>query len=277
MKLIKYVFALMAVLGIQEVKGQVFEIDYFDKTMVGPDNVDFIYGQQIDFYLADCKLTTVKLDSLVGLQEYELSFVKSKGKIKKRDRIYIKQVEKELRNLTSKKMMVDSCRKSWVDIRAILSNSANVENLDSQKCYEIVGKDSTYLPANYKIATISIKEYLFWNELTVINEVEDSKEIEVEPATTRWEKRKSTENCLSANPEDCLVWCLVDVPAKYKTIVSQEKECPDGFAIDFNKDNCKKNRSLPIGGETTKVVKVFERSTSKEILVQRFLEIGCDE
>lgn len=31
-------------------------------------------------------------------------------------------------------------------------------------------------------------------------------------ATTRWEKKKVDNNCRSANPEDCLVWCLVKVP-----------------------------------------------------------------
>jgi len=31
---------------------------------------------------------------------------------------------------------------------------------------------------------------------------------EIQPATEKWEKKK-TDNCLSANPEDCLVWCLV--------------------------------------------------------------------
>lgn len=28
---------------------------------------------------------------------------------------------------------------------------------------------------------------------------------------TKWEKKKVDRNCLSANPEDCLVWCLVEV------------------------------------------------------------------
>lgn len=33
------------------------------------------------------------------------------------------------------------------------------------------------------------------------------------PATTRWEKGKPDPNCISPNPEDCIVMCLVDVPA----------------------------------------------------------------
>jgi len=36
---------------------------------------------------------------------------------------------------------------------------------------------------------------------------------EIRPAGTKWIKKK-TENCLSANPDDCLIWCLSTVPAE---------------------------------------------------------------
>ncbi len=37
------------------------------------------------------------------------------------------------------------------------------------------------------------------------------------PAETKWIKKPGS-NCLSRDPNDCLVWCLVDVPATYKII-----------------------------------------------------------
>lgn len=40
----------------------------------------------------------------------------------------------------------------------------------------------------------------------------------VAPATTKWVKGKADAGCLSADPEDCQVMCLVEVPAQYKTI-----------------------------------------------------------
>ena len=40
-----------------------------------------------------------------------------------------------------------------------------------------------------------------------------SEEIEVAAASSKWVKKKADKNCLSANPEDCLVWCLVETPA----------------------------------------------------------------
>lgn len=51
--------------------------------------------------------------------------------------------------------------------------------------------------------------------------------IEVSPATTRWEKGKATAACLSANPEDCRVWCLVEVPAQFRTISKRVLKTPE--------------------------------------------------
>ncbi len=54
--------------------------------------------------------------------------------------------------------------------------------------------------------------------------------VEVSPASTKWVKRKADRNCLSANPDDCLVWCLVEVPAEYKTVTKRmAKGCATGY------------------------------------------------
>ena len=45
-----------------------------------------------------------------------------------------------------------------------------------------------------------------------------TEQIEVSPASTKWVKKKADKNCLSANPDDCLVWCLVEVAPQYRTI-----------------------------------------------------------
>lgn len=43
-------------------------------------------------------------------------------------------------------------------------------------------------------------------------------QVMVTPATTKWVKGKADAGCLSADPADCQVMCLVEVPAVYKTI-----------------------------------------------------------
>lgn len=41
--------------------------------------------------------------------------------------------------------------------------------------------------------------------------------VKVSDATTKWIKQKDA-MCSSENSDDCMVWCLVEVPAQYKTI-----------------------------------------------------------
>lgn len=39
-------------------------------------------------------------------------------------------------------------------------------------------------------------------------------EIVIQEKSTKWVKKKADRNCLSADPNDCLVWCLEDIPEK---------------------------------------------------------------
>ena len=43
----------------------------------------------------------------------------------------------------------------------------------------------------------------------------------VSPTTTKWVKGKADAGCLSANPNDCQVMCLVEVPAQYTTVTKK--------------------------------------------------------
>lgn len=48
----------------------------------------------------------------------------------------------------------------------------------------------------------------------------------VTPATQKWVKGKGDQNCLSANPKDCEVLCLVEVPAVYKPVTRKVEKSP---------------------------------------------------
>lgn len=63
----------------------------------------------------------------------------------------------------------------------------------------------------------------------IVESVVESKE-----RSTNWLKKRADKNCMSANPEDCLVWCLVEVPAETLTIVEvlDTVEVKD-FVLDY--------------------------------------------
>lgn len=79
------------------------------------------------------------------------------------------------------------------------------------------------LPALYKtvydtvvITPASTKKYQVPAQYETIEE-----QVMVTPVTTKWVKGKADAGCLSANPADCQVMCLVEVPAVYKTITKE--------------------------------------------------------
>ena len=88
---------------------------------------------------------------------------------------------------------------------------------------------------------------------------------------TKWEKRKADRNCLSANPEDCLVWCLVEDSAP--------------MIYDIVKDTSTTTEWYPYKyiilekGQTKKVQVLCKDELSKELLVAlktKLYKLGYD-
>src|SRR6185295_16195832 len=89
-----------------------------------------------------------------------------------------------------------------------------------QVTVRVASKRLEVVPAVYETNTeqLLIKEAATRIETTPAVYDTVSENIETAPATTHWEKGKATAACLSANPEACRVWCLVKMPAEYKTV-----------------------------------------------------------
>jgi len=69
--------------------------------------------------------------------------------------------------------------------------------------------------------------------------------VEVRPAGTKWIRKKSERNCLGADPDDCFVWCLVEIPALYQTVFKQEPAGCEG------EDPTDCVRYTPVAAKTT--------------------------
>lgn len=99
----------------------------------------------------------------------------------------------------------------------------------------------------------------------------------VSAAGKQWVKKLDS-NCLSQNPEDCIILCLEEIPAKYKTVTSsvvannagvEEKEIPAEY-IAVTKKVLKtpaSTREVPIPAEYKTVTKQVLKSpaTTREI------------
>ncbi|MFT5724874.1 MAG: hypothetical protein ACI9JN_001997 [Bacteroidia bacterium] len=86
----------------------------------------------------------------------------------------------------------------------------------------LVKEASTILkvtPARYETRTerIMIKEASKKIKTYAARYENRTERLKVSDATTKWIKQKDA-MCASENSDDCMVWCLVEVPAQYKTM-----------------------------------------------------------
>lgn len=104
--------------------------------------------------------------------------------------------------------------------------------------------------------------------------------IEISPAFQRWEKTKRKKKCKSDDPEDCLEWQLVDIPAKTITVnqkVRSGKEIPiktlptvynDAEYITVTKKTLKKEASF----KEVKVPAQYQTVTKRVLVSPRSFE-----
>ena len=75
----------------------------------------------------------------------------------------------------------------------------------------------------------------------------EKQKIVISEATTKWVKRKADKNCLSDDPNDCLVWCLVEVPAEiFKGYVVTDTS----LTKDYRLESISKKEIIKGGGYT---------------------------
>lgn len=98
-------------------------------------------------------------------------------------------------------------------------------------------------------------------------------EVLVKPGYTKWEASKGDQNCLSADPNDCQVWCLVEVPAEYKFVSKTINIGCDGSGIANS--GCTKEVAVPAKyANKTKKVIVTPATTREEIIPAEYSTVS---
>lgn len=157
----------------------------------------------------------------------------------------------------------------------VLVKEASVQYVQAPPVYEtvteqIVVKEPTtrveIVPAEYETVTDEVMVKAASVRVEKIPALYETKQeiIEVTPATTKWVKIKTSQNCLSPNPDDCFVWRKAEVPAEYKTFTRQIREgCPAGYTD--NGDDCTRTIEVPAEYEKRTLRKVKNEASSRTV------------
>jgi hypothetical protein len=104
-------------------------------------------------------------------------------------------------------LTVDSIEKVLVkpESKRIVQVPATYETVTERVLVKPESKRTVQVPATYETAT---------------------ERVEVKPSSTKWVKVPKEGECLSSNPNDCLVWALKETQAEYKTVEKKMLRIP---------------------------------------------------
>ncbi len=273
-----FLFALFLLINSQHLFSQSDYLNNFDAFLIGPDNVDIFHDFQMEYYIEKYQalreeLLVDKTDNREHHQALENKKFKSR---KNKERMDDLKIENDLIVADLKK--VNHYLNLWVTWKGSPGNQAFLEAYQPTVCYQIEGMDFTYFPDDYRLDTLGKGSLVWWNEVVEEIMLEFKYElVEVEPAREDWVQKKADRNCLSANPNDCLVWCLVEVPAKIDTLVIQAAKmgCVEGFFLDESDSMCKNAIISEEKIEVDLQVKVIDILTGREIRMKSFEKMEC--
>ena len=105
---------------------------------------------------------------------------------------------------------------------------ASYETATEQVLQKEATKRLEVVPATYENVSEQVLVKPSSSRLEVVPAVYETvtETVEVSPATTKWEQREGDAACLSANPDDCRVWCLVNVAAVNRTVSRRVLKSP---------------------------------------------------
>lgn len=122
---------------------------------------------------------------------------------------------------------------------------------------EIMVKDSytvlTVSPPSYTTVTEEIMVKEAGSRLEYVPPVYEtvSEQMLVSPASTEWKKQMRASGCQGANPNDCMIWCLVEKAAEYRTVTKQVLKTPAS------------TREIPIPAEFKTITKTVVQSPAQ--------------
>lgn len=287
-KLIFMIVILLQAIGFQ-VQAQNIELLYSKHVLIGPEDVNIHYEEQADYYIQQYKSYLSEIDAIKTQAEHDLDHVKSviaerKQKGKKirswgRSRSTLEeQVAKEKRTREGKrkekhKESLKKYIKLWSDYE--MTESKDVSDLSFENtCYEISGEDGIYVPGEYKALKINVNETLQWDEIKPVKAETVTRQVMVKKASSVKRQAKKRD-CESPNPDDCLEWREVAIPAKYESRTERVNlGCEErGFTYQDTYDNCTNTITM---NSTKKYIKVIDIQTNMEIQVIDYKAVKCE-
>ncbi len=252
-------------------------LNLLEGAIISPEDVNMHLIGQSEFYIKEYGGFVSRLDELQQSTLKDLTNLESVRRKNKKNHKNIASLEEQKVKIQNERKQIIDCINKWEKYNPSM-HTEKISELDfDNKCYAFLNENKEYLPSGYKILKVKTNN-IFWYEYANIIESEPREEkVIVKEATTKWVK-KSNVRGQKVNDTNGSVWCLVDVPAKYQTVIHEpEKMCPKGFEFDDYQNRCSRQVKLEHAlVDEDDQLKIIDLETNNEITFYNYREVTCN-
>ena len=246
--------------------------------LIGPDNVSSYHEKQSDYYINGYNEIIDALDKEVLEMKVSIDSLKKEKSIfkKKKNQNYIEEIEQTILEITFEQEAITRFMNYWKEFKINPSNATFFEEYDASNCYEITSSNYVYSPSEYQILKRE-NQHISWNEIISFESLSEEVREVVIPASTKWVKKKADNGCISTNPEDCMVWCLVETPAQYAEVIYESSQCPKSFEKTESGKYCSHAITTNIVSSNNSAFQIVKKKDGTAINIVGYREVNCSE
>lgn len=144
--------------------------------------------------------------------------------------------------------------------------------INSGKCIVFKTADEEYTQDEIEFDLIEADEIFEYTESIPVAHV---------PASSGWVKKKADRKCVSDDPEDCLVWCKVDVEESYTLdaisgIKYEMDACPTDFLFNDYDSTCERTTDFPNETSQPILINILDKKSGDILDVVSWEILECD-
>ncbi len=273
-------FKYLAVIGFMLascvlVSAQHAFLESTNEVVVGPKQVSWVVEAQVPYYIE--LYTSFKDNLYLFIEDYktEINTTQAQGKLKRKNRNQIKLLEGYIEETKEEIEILDFYIELWKQVKLNNNPEDVLELAGAVDCFHIHSEDRIYEETEYELLLPIEDNMIYWEEIipkgvATINGNDENEN------RVKWVKVKSDKNCLSRDPKDCLVWCLIpEDPSKAEQYLSKLPCDLSSFTSDGI--NCVRKRMLQLPSNSGMNFLLVNAKTQKEIIISKLERVDCQE
>jgi hypothetical protein len=240
--------------------------------LVGPNNVRGDVLMVAEYYLDEIKAFQEELMEEKAGTTGSIEALSGKEKLTKADYKNLAALRKRLEQVTQDLALSEQLYGIWRQ-KVLFRDSLQrvIDQIKVGNCLELTTTEGRYRSDDITIDITDSKDIIACTEFI---------QLTCTPDTIKLIKKKPDANCLSANPEDCMVLCLVEVPAQCTFIDMEQVEqnsnngCAD-FVSNESKDVYTRKKQFNQAHKSLKSITSRRKSDQQQVHVRSWVKIKC--